>query len=177
MPAADGPAEQLEVGVMPPETEVEPQRQPRVLEEDERFTLEKPLHGAPCNGCGLCCRTELCVVGHKVFGRWEGPCPALEPEEGGRFVCGVLRNPRKYAPVRAAKVGNSKLRAATATLMGPGLGCDVWEVGGYYDVAFGEFMKRRKAEMRPEQEKAYALWGIDPLAQHVSFRRFRDGEE
>jgi len=41
-------------------------------------SIDKPPRGEPCNGCGLCCRLELCEIGAMAFGDDQpAPCPAL----------------------------------------------------------------------------------------------------
>lgn len=66
--------------------------EPTLLEAADR----KPAFGAPCNGCGLCCLIEPCILAIEFL---EAPaaarCPALEWEEG-RFWCGLLRTPHRY---------------------------------------------------------------------------------
>lgn len=84
----------------------------------------KPLYGAACNGCGLCCMAELCPLGTAVFEKLEGPCPALEHDDG-RFQCGLVRNPTKYArPWVTQSSGSEGLAEAAAVLIGAGSGCD-----------------------------------------------------
>lgn len=50
---------------------------------------KKPLYGEPCNGCGVCCLSELCPPAVSVFGMIAGPCPALV-NVGDRYVCGLV---------------------------------------------------------------------------------------
>lgn len=38
---------------------------------------EKPVHGAPCNGCGYCCQEEICEIGQQAFPDAMAPCPAI----------------------------------------------------------------------------------------------------
>lgn len=57
--------------------------------------LEKPPWAAPCNGCGLCCRVELCHVAREMFPGAQTPCPALE-FENGRAWCGLVRHPTRH---------------------------------------------------------------------------------
>jgi hypothetical protein len=35
-----------------------------------------PTRGAPCNGCGECCRAEICPAGEAVYGPGKD-CPGL----------------------------------------------------------------------------------------------------
>ncbi len=54
----------------------------------------KPPHGAPCNGCGLCCLAEPCPLGMVLSRRRSGRCVALRWDEGrGRYLCGALDRP------------------------------------------------------------------------------------
>lgn len=50
----------------------------------------KPPFASPCNGCGLCCQLELCVVGKLMFPLEEAPCPALVKRDGRTFCAVVL---------------------------------------------------------------------------------------
>lgn len=52
--------------------------------------LQPPPEGQPCNGCGYCCREEVCGLGLEVFGKDQtAPCPALV-ERDGRTWCAVI---------------------------------------------------------------------------------------
>lgn len=91
-------------------------------------SLDKPPVGAPCNGCGLCCRAQICSLGSITLGlvgnygeRAPGPCPALIGQPDGSFACGLVLRPRDYA---RGKGGAHELRAAAMTLIGAGVGCD-----------------------------------------------------
>jgi hypothetical protein len=49
--------------------------------------LPKPRYAAPCNGCGLCCRLEVCRPGRialREAGHVEtvAPCPFIVKREG-----------------------------------------------------------------------------------------------
>lgn len=49
--------------------------------------LDKPSYGSPCNGCGLCCRLEVCQVGRMTMreaGYFEvsTPCPFIVESDG-----------------------------------------------------------------------------------------------
>lgn len=49
----------------------------------------KPPRGSPCNGCGLCCLEEVCLIGEKMFDTNTPPCPGLVTEND-RYLCGVV---------------------------------------------------------------------------------------
>jgi len=57
--------------------------------------MDKPKFKDPCNGCGLCCRLELCEEAERYFPGAPLPCPALEFEDG-RTWCGLIRNPSRH---------------------------------------------------------------------------------
>lgn len=90
--------------------------------------LQKPEIGSPCNGCGLCCKTQACSAGSYALGlvqnygdRAAGPCPALE-QDGEGFSCGLLKRPKHYLPKNSR--GVTVLRNALSILIGSGIGCD-----------------------------------------------------
>lgn len=49
----------------------------------------KPLFGSPCNGCGLCCRMEICPIGREAFPGASARCPGMLFDEG-RFHCRLV---------------------------------------------------------------------------------------
>lgn len=52
---------------------------------------DKPRCGDPCNGCGLCCYSEVCPVGKMAFGDVEAPCLALVmSKDMTRTRCGLV---------------------------------------------------------------------------------------
>lgn len=52
--------------------------------------LQKPKFGMPCNGCGYCCREEVCAIGKEIYGHEQSaPCPALL-KENGRYWCSFV---------------------------------------------------------------------------------------
>lgn len=57
--------------------------------------LTKPKFGDKCNGCGLCCASELCDLAEMAFPGASAPCPALEWEDG-RAWCGMVRHPSRH---------------------------------------------------------------------------------
>ena len=90
--------------------------------------LTKPPIGAPCNGCGLCCRAWVCYAGSYTLGlverygeRAPGPCPALIEREDGGGECGLVLRPKDHAP---GKGSAHELRAAIKIMLGAGAGCD-----------------------------------------------------
>ncbi len=92
------------------------------------MTISKPAVGAPCNGCGICCRAQVCSLGSmtlrlvREYGdRAPGPCPAIRSRPDGSIRCGLIERPRDYAWGRASV---HDLRAAAALLIGSGSGCD-----------------------------------------------------
>jgi len=121
--------------------------------------LEKPPIGDPCNGCGLCCRAQICAAGSFTMGlvdrygeRADGPCPALVEQEGGGFACGMVLRPRDYALGRA---GAHDLREAVKMMIGAGAGCDE----GEDDEALRRVQVRFLEVNGPMRiERAVALW-------------------
>jgi hypothetical protein len=59
----------------------------------------KPVPGAACNGCGLCCAAQPCPLGMLLSRRGHGRCRALQWRGAdSRYVCGVLSGPRRWLP-------------------------------------------------------------------------------
>lgn len=51
----------------------------------------KPVPGAPCNGCGMCCLAEPCPIGVVLSGRGRGACRALRwNAETCTYQCGAV---------------------------------------------------------------------------------------
>lgn len=120
----------------------------------------KPPHGQPCNRCGLCCMATLCPLGHHVFHRQIGPCPALEHDADGLSACGLVAHPAKYSVLAAIKYGSKVAGEAAALLIGAGVGCDArfnGETRSIYS-RFREYDTRNKARLR----RAKKLWGLIP---------------
>lgn len=74
--------------------------------------LEKPSYGLPCNGCGWCCKTEVCAIGKEAFGhKQSAPCPALI-NDGKRYYCGFViaeeTSPLRTTPIIATALGIGK---------------------------------------------------------------------
>ena len=54
----------------------------------------KPVPGAPCNGCGVCCLLEPCPLGVVLSGRRHGACVAVRWQgEVQQYRCGALSAP------------------------------------------------------------------------------------
>lgn len=94
------------------------------MPEDE---IERPAYGAPCNGCGYCCREIVCYFGSWVQGlvaeygqRAPGPCPALTKTDEG-WQCGMVLRPKDYTGGRGPA---HELRAKALLAIGAGAGCD-----------------------------------------------------
>ena len=51
----------------------------------------KPKMGEPCNHCGYCCLTEVCVVGQEITGKTIAPCDLLV-SEGDKHHCKLVLN-------------------------------------------------------------------------------------
>jgi hypothetical protein len=114
-----------------------------------RLLLEKkPKHGSPCNQCGLCCIATVCPLGSIVFGKSNGPCPALE-WEGGESRCGLVT--QNTGPVAEA----------AAHLIGAGTGCDARFNGEPPDMGF--YLKLIREDFLKKEKTAWAkkIWGIE----------------
>lgn len=72
----------------------------------------KPAYDSPCNGCGLCCRMEVCDIGLQILPEAAAPCPMLR-FDGARYRCRVVE-------MEAA----SNAPPLIAQALGIGLGCD-----------------------------------------------------
>lgn len=81
----------------------------------------KPPYGSPCNGCGLCCLTEQCLVSEALFGEQE-LCPAIE-QAGDAIACGLMVNTANYVDDLPAW-GGKVLTETFALMIGSGIGCD-----------------------------------------------------
>lgn len=111
-------------------------------------TIEKPPYGTPCNRCGLCCERDLCPLARIMFGNVAAPCPALERDEAGGAVCGVIAHPALYAPGREPAV----VRDVAAEAIGAGIGCDA-RVEGDIDPPKSYRWQLRKAAARAKAVK------------------------
>jgi len=92
----------------------------------------KPVPGAPCNGCGVCCLAEPCPLGVVLSGRRQGACKALRWNEASAlYRCGAISAPaevlqqafhqslRGLVPFLAPLLGRLARRWIAA-----GVGCD-----------------------------------------------------
>lgn len=60
----------------------------------EPLAPSKPLLGAPCNGCGVCCLAQPCPIGMVLSGRRHGSCVALRWNAAARlYRCGAIEQP------------------------------------------------------------------------------------
>jgi hypothetical protein len=74
----------------------------------------KPEYGQPCNGCGVCCHSELCPVGIVRFWKIKGRCPALLwDHQASKYRCNLLHAEKQ-----------TLLRKWIYRSIGAGLGCD-----------------------------------------------------
>lgn len=74
--------------------------------------LDKPKLGSPCNGCGVCCASEICTIGREAFPTAQAPCPGMLFDEG-RFHCKLVLAERF-----------SGMEPLLANALGIGKGCD-----------------------------------------------------
>lgn len=100
----------------------------------ESVTLDKPAFGEPCNGCGLCCISEVCSLGVALGD--DRNCKALISKPDGSFSCGLVEAPYRYASeerlavwkaidtMSDEPVGEQALSETYADMLGAGRGCD-----------------------------------------------------
>lgn len=126
------------------------------------MTLEKPPHGSPCNSCGKCCRAMICPLGQRVFGRKDGPCPAIEKQDDGRELCGLMVKPGNYAKMRLiAKHGADALSAAARLMNGAGTGCDAVDFGEERNADYDKQTAREAAGVSDAAVgRALKTWGL-----------------
>lgn len=83
----------------------------------------KPLLGAPCNGCGVCCLAEPCPAGMVVSGRRHGACAALRWDASeGQYRCGLVSAPERF--VRPAWLARRLVSPLARRWIAAGRGCD-----------------------------------------------------
>lgn len=132
--------------------------------------LNKPKIGHPCNGCGICCKIQLCNTGAfllrktKVFGEKtiKGECPALIPNEDNTFSCGLIRRPAMF--VRSTYRPDIISRTV-ATLIGAGTGCD--DLGYYNDPAEAEALDNMIDRMMHNDDHKAAVNAAFQLLQKI----------
>ncbi len=60
----------------------------------EPMAPRKPVVGAPCNGCGICCLAQPCPLGIILSRRSQGACDALRwNSDQAVYRCGALSQP------------------------------------------------------------------------------------
>jgi len=123
-------------------------------------SLTKPPHGAPCNRCGVCCRTELCKIGEQIFKHLKGPCPAIIHDEQGLPACGVYADPIKYAPDKVLLYGLDKIKETISLLGAYGQGCTFYFKG--IEPPSQSFYKKMTQLMRTDAryEQAIRIWQL-----------------
>ena len=83
----------------------------------------KPVPGAACNGCGVCCVAQPCPLGMLLSGRATGPCAALQWDPAAHhYRCGVLTDPGLWLP--ALPLPRTWALALARRWIGAGVGCD-----------------------------------------------------
>jgi hypothetical protein len=122
--------------------------------------IEKPPHGAACNGCGRCCEYELCAIAARLYRRLEGPCPALTPQPDGTKVCGLVVDPKAHSPARVRRWGEFDARRTARLLIGAGFGCDAVAEGETPNKAFIAEMLARCDKIGPEARQAMIVWDL-----------------
>lgn len=134
----------------------------QLLKRPEPVALPKPKPGARCNGCGECCIASPCHLAIGVLKAMPGVmCPALE-REGVHFVCGLVRNPQAYDPVRVAIFGLEETQDAAVLLVGAGNCCDSWRPDDTDDeiaameILCGSFRNAHAGEI----VEAGIIWGL-----------------
>ena len=98
----------------------------------EPLAPAKPVLGAPCNGCGVCCLVEPCPLGMLISRRRRGACDALQWKSSEAvYRCGALDQPFAVAHaslppyLRWLAPWLSRLLAGFARRwIAVGLGCD-----------------------------------------------------
>ncbi len=92
----------------------------------------KPVEGAPCNGCGVCCLTQPCPLGIVLSGTRTGACTALRwRDDTSRYICGALAEPYAVVQSRLPRGLAWLTRPLSAVLprlayrwIAAGIGCD-----------------------------------------------------
>ena len=79
----------------------------------------KPVEGAACNGCGVCCAAAPCPLGMLLSRRRSGTCGALlwsAAEQ--RYQCGALARPQRWLPWLPAWLARAVVRRWIAAARG-----------------------------------------------------------
>ncbi|MBO9642579.1 hypothetical protein [Pseudacidovorax intermedius] len=85
---------------------------------------EKPAHGAPCNGCGVCCAHAPCPLGMVASRRTHGACAALVWQAGAQvYRCGLIVQPERWLP-RPLRRAAPWLARLARRYIAAGQGCD-----------------------------------------------------
>jgi hypothetical protein len=100
----------------------------------DSVTLEKPRHGMPCNGCGVCCIATVCELGVTLGD--DINCKALTPMADGSFQCGMVVDPYRFMDekdlhvwktidgIKGDSTGEQALKKSHFEMLGAGRGCD-----------------------------------------------------
>lgn len=84
----------------------------------------KPVEGAPCNGCGLCCLAEPCPLGVLVSRRRRGACAALRWSDADqRYWCGMVADPAGVTGMTHPWAVRA-ISALARRWIASGIGCD-----------------------------------------------------
>jgi hypothetical protein len=84
----------------------------------------KPVLGAPCNGCGVCCLAEPCPLGVLISRRRRGACDALQWDAAqARYRCGAVSAPQDVLGERWSWLAPWFARLAQRWISA-GSGCD-----------------------------------------------------
>lgn len=76
---------------------------------------DKPKCGSPCNGCGVCCASEVCPIGVLAYGDISAPCPALILSPcRSKAICGLV-----------AIESDHEMEPLLKEQLGIGLGCSM----------------------------------------------------
>jgi len=125
----------------------------------KELNITKPKIGQACNGCGICCKIQVCKNGAFILNLVEklgdtvpGPCPALTVNNG-MYQCGIILNPNKY--IKHKNYPAKVLAKHFAAVIGAGDGCD--DVG--YDPTEKELLEQDAfvAQMYEQMDKTALL--------------------
>jgi hypothetical protein len=123
--------------------------------------VDKPPMGSPCNHCGLCCKTDLCVIGRQVYGEFvKAPCPALRMSQGGASSCGLVADPAAYVHHKGGARHAERLATAAKLVIGAGVGCDTQADGEPMNVAFDNALTANFRANKARMMKAASVWGL-----------------